>query len=107
MLFHLHIAEKTLKTIETQRSFYRVFHGISGDDIGVVGVSVGRETIGEKADAYTPFGEMIDSVWLSPSPSHSDPRFTMPLLQLQSIHSHFPQRICCSCRNWNANFIEF
>lgn len=67
---------------------YGVLHGVGGDDIGIIGVGVGGEAIGEEADADVPFyEEMAAAVFFSsPDPSDPDPRLPVSLLESKSSY---------------------
>lgn len=68
-----------------EERIYGIFHGIGSNDIGVVVADIGGEAIGEQTDIDVPLHHRMAPVFALPNPSHSDPRFPMPLLEIESI----------------------
>lgn len=74
---------------------HSILHRIGGDDGGVVGGGVGRETVGEEADADVPLDDHVAGAGdPPPDPGDPDPALPVILLDLEPFRHGpvFPRR---------------
>ena len=64
---------------------HSIFHGISGNDVWIVIMEIGIDTIWEKADVNVPLHKEMATLFVLPNPAHSHPLFTMPLLEVETF----------------------
>lgn len=80
--------------------YYRVFHGISGNYVRVIIAEIGIDAIREETNTHAPLHNEVATLWRLPDARNSHALFSVPLLELESLHNflrHVLRRIlrCC------------